>query len=413
MMRIAVVGAGPAGLMAAWAAARTGVRVVLFEKNDEPGKKILITGGGHCNLSNTLPVTAWPERFGKRGRFILPALAAFPTDALRRWLGDRGVPTEAPDGRHWYPASRSARDVRNALADAATEAGVEWRFQTGIDRIVAGPDGFSLGGDRFDRVVLACGGLSYPGTGSTWDGCRLAEALGHTVAPPVPALVGLRARNALTDLSGLVFETARVTVKLKSVGTVTGRGELLLTHNGISGPAVLDLSGTVAEALSKGGDAAEVAVRVEWLDGKDSAFWQDVFADWRRTRGGGAVAALLRDFFPNRFARSLCRLAGIGDDVTAATLTAAGSRKVAEALSGFQFFVNDTEGFNKAIVTRGGVRTGEIDPTTLASRRVDGLFFAGEMIDVDGPCGGFNLHWAMASGKLAGECAARLQSPTP
>ncbi|MCC8166750.1 MAG: aminoacetone oxidase family FAD-binding enzyme [Planctomycetes bacterium] len=407
MMRIAVVGAGPAGLMAAIAAARPGVRVVLFEKNDEPGKKLLITGGGHCNLSNTLPVTDWPERFGKRGRFILPALTAFPQDALRRWLGDRGIPTEAPDGRHWYPATRSARDVRKALQDAATEAGVEWRYRTGVDAVEALSDGFRIGGDRFDRLVLACGGLSYPGTGSTWDGCRMAEALGHTVVLPVPALVGLRARNAMTDLAGLVFETARVFVKVKGVGTVQGRGELLLTHNDISGPAVLDLSGTVAEALARLGDAAEVAVRVEWLDGKDVAAWQDEFAEWRRTRGRSAVAVLLRDFFPNRFARELCRLAGIGDDRSAATLPAGNAIELAEALAGFQILVTGTEGFAKAIVTRGGVKTGKIDPATLASRRVEGLYFAGEMIDVDGPCGGFNLHWALASGRLAGENAAR------
>ncbi len=407
MMRIAVVGAGPAGLMAAIAATRPGVRVVLFEKNDEPGKKLLITGGGHCNLSNTLPVPDWPERFGKRGRFILPALTAFQQDALRQWLGDHGVPMEAPDGRHWYPASRSARDVRKALAEAATGAGVEWRFRRGIDSNAPGADGFTIDGDRFDRIVLACGGLSYPGTGSTWDGCRMAEALGHTVVPPVPALVGLRARNAMTDLSGLVFETARVSVKLKGVGTVQGRGELLLTHNGISGPAVLDLSGTVAEALSRSGDAAEIAVRVEWLEGMSIDSWQNEFAEWRQTRGNAPVAALLRDFFPNRFARELCRLAGIGDDVSAATLTAGGARKLAEALSGFQFFVNGTEGFAKAIVTKGGVKTGEIDPATLASRRVAGLYFAGEMIDIDGPCGGYNLHWAMASGRLAGDSAAR------
>ncbi|MCL2001199.1 MAG: aminoacetone oxidase family FAD-binding enzyme [Planctomycetes bacterium] len=410
MKRILVIGGGPAGLAAAIHAARIAVAVLILERNDQCGVKLLATGGGRANVGNLSPPEEWPARFGRHGRFILPALGFFPRKKLCDWLAGMGAPVHSPDGFHLFPISNSAKEVRNALTNEAKRLGVEIRRNARAEGFSPGEGGFSVsaGGREFaaDRVIIATGGNSLPSSGSTWDGCRLAEAVGHRVRPAFPGLVGLCAANLDPALAGLVLPGAEVFFRPNGGKKTSGGRELLLTHSGISGPAVLDLSAAVAQALTAKRPAA-VAVRIRWLSGMDRRAWLKKLEEWRTLRGAVAVSALLREFLPARLGCWLCRRAGIAEAANAAGLRAAGRDRLVELLAGFPAEITATEGWEKAMITRGGVEVRQVDPETLESRRVRGLHFAGETLDVDGPCGGYNLHWAFASGALAGTAAAK------
>lgn len=412
MKTVLIVGGGPAGLAAAIAAARRDARVVVLEKNPRCGVKLLATGGGHCNLGNLQPTSTWPDRFGKRGRFITPALAGLPTERYREWFSELGIDMAAADGFHLYPLSRDARQVRDALVAGASGLGVDIRTECKVERLdfTSSPGSkitgvhSSAGELRGDAVIIACGGMSLPGSGSTGDGYRLAELAGHTVAPPLPALVGLKAEDWDSDLAGLVLPDAAVVFRRKGKTAVTGRRELLLTHVGASGPAILDLSGDVAEALAAG-ERAEL--RISWLAAMGRAEWREQWSAWRKTQGTARPETLLAERLPKRLAKWLCARAGFPAAGNVAESKGVHVDRLVELLAEFPLAATATESWDKAIVTRGGVNVKEINPKTLESRLSPGLFFAGEVLDIDGPCGGYNLHWAVASGVLAGTAAAQ------
>ncbi len=396
MMSILVIGGGPAGLSAAIHAAEAGAQVTIAERNDQCGRKLLITGGGRANISNTLPVEKWPALFGKRGRFIMPAMECLPLPKLLAWFADLGVPLECVDNFHYFPQSNSAKSVRDALTARAHALGVQFRRSL---RLTSVPEGY-------DASIIATGGASYPSTGSTGDGYDLAKQLGHTIVPPAPGLVGLQTTSVPSDLAGLVLPEAEVVFKQKGRQEIHDTGELLLTHTSISGPAVLDISGTVAQALENAGGPVSLTIR--WLAAKDMAFWQSQLESWRKNKGGTPLLHLLRDFLPARMVRWLCATA-----VTPSILKAEQRDALARNLGGFQAEISATEGWNKAMITRGGISTSQINPASLESRLAGNVYFAGEVIDIDGPCGGYNLHWAFASGALAGKSATTRQRAQP
>ncbi len=402
-MKVCVVGGGAAGLSAAiHAASRAGAAVTLLEKNDRCGVKLLTTGGGHCNATNARPLAEWPALFGRRGRFIVPALEHMNRERLLAWFADMGQPLVSPDGFHYFPASRSARAVRDALTAEAARLGVRTLFSRRVGAIEPGGSSPGLavvteeGREQYDKVILACGGNSVPSTGSTGDGARIAKALGHRVSPPVPGLVGLRTDDLDRELAGLVLLDAVVSYSGRGGKTENGAGELLLTHTGVSGPAVLDLSATVGAALAAGERAI---LHIRWIAGQDRESWLARLAQWRTRSGGTSLPSLLKEFLPARLARWLCQRARA--ETTAANLSAPARDALADCLSAFPLRITDHEGWDRAMITRGGVDVRDVNPKTLESRVMQGLFFAGETLDVDGPCGGYNLHWAFASGALA------------
>ena len=400
-----VVGAGPAGLLAAIAAAELGRRVVLLEQLPRPGVKLLATGGGRCNLTNTLPPDEFPARFGRHGRFILPALDAFGPDALRRFLHSLGVPTAAPDGLHVFPVSDSAADVRRALVRRARELGVRLCLATTADALWIEGDALrgiqtSRGRVAANAVILATGGKGYPDLGATGSGYALAREAGHSIVEPTPALVSLVTRETWPrELAGLALSPAGVRIDLAGRPPACITGDLLFTHTGLSGPAVLDLSGDVAVLLR---DRSEVPLRLDLAPRTTRADWLARFDSWPLSEGRKTIRTLLAAHFPRALADVLCRLAGLDPATRPAQVSRPARRTLAGLLTALPLTVTATEGWDRAMITRGGVALKEVDPQTLRSRLVPGLAFAGEILDLDGPSGGFNLQWAFSSGHLAG-----------
>ncbi len=404
-LNVLVIGGGPAGLMAAIAAASNGARVAVCERNDQPGLKLLATGGGRCNLTNTAPADEFMAAFGRHGRFIQPALAAMDGEGLRAFFDGLGVPTFCEDGFHVYPRSNRARDVRDALVRRCGELGVTIITGARVTALIT--DGGAVKGVETPagpvlapRVIITTGGKSYAELGSTGDGYAMAAAVGHTIAPLVPALVGLVTRQRWpAEIAGVSIPAVRVWIDLPGQPKAGKKGDILFTHTGVSGPAVLDISGDVAELLAK---RKEVPIRIDLSPGAGRAQWRQRLDDWGHGKGWRAIGSHLAAHVPSSVAGVLCRLAGIDAELPAAEVSRAARNTLANLVTGLPLTITATEGFDHAMVTRGGVALKEVDPRTLASKIIRGLYFAGEALDLDGPCGGYNLQWALSSGHLAG-----------
>lgn len=405
-----MIGAGAAGFVAALFAARAGARVVLVEKTKAGGKKIVVSGGGRCNV---LPGEVDAGRFvsASSPRVLGRILGSWPLAAQRAFFeDDLGVQLALePETGKLFPASNRASDVRDALAAACLSAGVEMRFATAVTGLHSLPrTGAEPGGWRVEMaedtvharaVVLATGGLSVPNTGSDGFGLRAAARAGHTLAPTYPALTPLTADGAPhAGLSGVSLP-ARIRTPGAKGPAPAPRG-FLFTHRGYSGPSVLDVSHVSTLARMAG---REQAVEVQWTD-LDAPSWESAL----RAPGAGSVAATVRTHVPARLADALMEHADVPPDRSRAELTRDERRRLVAALTAFPLPVTGDEGYRKAEVTGGGVPLGEVDPGTLESRRAPGLFLCGELLDAFGPIGGYNFLWAWVTGRLAGLGAAKL-----
>jgi predicted Rossmann fold flavoprotein len=401
-MPIVVVGAGAAGLIAAIAAAERGGDVRLLERTRDGGRKILISGGGRCNI---LPMALEPDRFvsGSPSHLVRAMLRAWPLAAQRAFFERQvGVPIvlEADTGK-LFPASGRARDVRDGLVGAARRAGVRIQFDTRLTGLVPRDGRFEIGTSAgamaADAVVLATGGLSVPATGSDGAGLTLAARLGHTVHDTYPALTPLVADPAVHErLAGISLP---VRLRAKWRGRVTAAsGGFLFTHRGYSGPSVLDVSHVAVRSRMAGGDRA--AVRVAWTE-KDARAWERELDASR-----GLVLKIVARDLPPRLAEALLADAGVPLDRRSAELRRTERSALVEALTAFALPWTGDEGYKKAEVTGGGVALDEVYPRTLESRRHRGLFLCGEMLDAFGPIGGHNFAWAWATGRSAGLGAA-------
>lgn len=375
---VLVIGAGPAGMMAAGRAAELGACVLLIERNAGPGRKLLLTGNGRCNLANARDDLV--RQCGRAGSFLADACARFGTRATIEFFDRIGVSVTREADHRLFPSSGRATDVLAALSRWVHRAGVASRFGTRVTGVR--PDGprlavmTSAGVVRARAVVVATGGLSFPQTGSTGDGHEFAKAMGHEVTPRVPGEVPLRAGPAwVRSLPGVSLRGVVLSAAGKRV-----EGDIVFTHRGLSGPAALDLSRLAARAIAAGPVEAT-------LDLAPRLSADDVAA---------RVAAEARRH-PRRSARrNLCAaLEGLPERLAALVPDLA-------AVKALRFQIQGTEGFAKAVVTVGGVDLREVDPATMESRLVKGLHFAGEVLDLDGPRGGYNLQIAWTTGWVAG-----------
>ncbi len=404
---LAIVGAGAAGQFAAIAAAENGKRVVLLEQMPQPGMKLLASGGGRANLTTMQGHDEIVNAFGRQGRFMGAALAEMGPADVREFLARLGVKTVVDDKQRVHPASQRASDVQAALHRRMAQLNVATRVNCRVSRLWV-EDGRLVGVETSEGrivardVLLACGGRSWSKLGGTGGGYPLARQAGHSLVPLTPALVPLVTMEQWgRELAGVSLAEARVSIPLPKQSKAGITGDVLFTHRGLSGPAVIDLSGTVAELL---GQAESVPIHIELLAGVNESQWSRKLETWRANHGRREVATLLRDELPASLARLLCRQAGLAEDATISQLSAAGRQTLSKLLARLPLTVTDTEGFETAFVTRGGVKLKEVNPQTLESRLLPGLYLAGEILDLDGPTGGYNLQWAFASGWLAGHC---------
>ncbi|MBK9089677.1 MAG: aminoacetone oxidase family FAD-binding enzyme [Holophagales bacterium] len=407
---IVIVGGGAAGLLAAASSAArlreagSDAPVVVLEAAREPGRKILVSGGGHCNV---LPLREARARFVSTSprRLVDRFLDRFPLGAQRAFFEELlgGPLREEAESAKLYPPSNRARDVRDALVAHARDAGAEVRASMpvrGISRREDGGFDVRLDADSLaaSRVVLATGGRSVLAGGADAAGFDWVAALGHTIRPLCPALVPLTGSSpAHAALSGVSLE-AKVTAA-SGDQSVTTRGGFLFTHKGWSGPAILDASHVASRALA---DGRPFTVTVSF--GGSVEEWE---AALRPHSGSGSVLGVLRRTLPDRVSALVLSEAGVAAVEPLHRLTREARREVVRALSALPLPVEGTEGYRTAEVTAGGVALEEVDPGSGASRLVPGLFLAGEILDATGPIGGFNFQWAWATGKTAGEGAAR------
>jgi predicted Rossmann fold flavoprotein len=403
---VAVVGAGAAGLMAAIFAASEGRRVLLLERTRDGGRKILISGGGRCNI---LPATLAPERFvsSAPAQLLRRLLRAWPLDGQRRFFEqEAGLPLvlESATGK-WFPASNNARQVRDHLLKLAASRGVEIRFDSQVARVEpeAGLHEWRLQlrqGEpvRAKTVIVASGGLSVPATGSDGMGLEWARELGHRVHETYPALTPLTQKPPRhAALAGVSLEVS-LTAPVNGHRPFRTEGGFLFTHQGYSGPALLNISHLAVQSQQAGRPLQPIFVRWSKLE---APAWNELLQ-----HNPGPVSAVVRRHLPDRLADALLDESSVGKNQSTAQLRRDERQRLVEMLTRYPLPWNGHEGYRKAEVTGGGVALDELDPRTFESRLHPGLFLCGEMLDVFGPIGGYNFVWAWVTGRAAGVGAA-------
>ena len=408
MSNVIVVGGGAAGMMAAIFAARNGQNVTLLEKNEKLGKKIFITGKGRCNITNASEIEDLFSAVISNPKFLYSGFYSFTNDQVIHFFEELGVATKIERGNRVFPVSDRAADVIDALffhmkklnipvtQARASQICLEEGRVSGVET--------DCGFFPCRAAVLATGGCSYPATGSTGDGYEMARALGHTVVSPVPSLVPLEAKEDFCGkMQGLALKNVSLRVKNQKGKVVyQEQGELLFTHFGLSGPLVLSASAHMRDF------AREQYTCV--IDLKPALEEQKLDARLVRELSEQAnrdFQNVLGSLVPRLMVPTVIALTGIPGDRKAHDMTKGERRRLLEVLKGLVIHIRGPRPIAEAIITSGGVKVGEIDPKTMGSKKVPGLFFAGELIDVDAYTGGFNLQIAWATGRAAGESAAR------
>lgn len=405
MSRVIVIGGGAAGCMAAVAAAENGQQVTLYEKNEKIGKKLFITGKGRCNVTNGCPVEELFQNVVSNGKFLYSAFYGFDNNSVCDFFEKAGCMLKRERGERIFPLSDHSSDILRALEQRLRQSGVTVRLNTAVKRLwleqnkIAGvilADGRK---QEADAVVIATGGASYPSTGSTGDGYRFAREAGMQVTEIRPALVPFEVAGELCrSLQGLSLKNVSVRLLHRGKELYQGFGEMLFTHFGVSGPLILTASSFYAKAKVKGDCELlldlKPALSMEQLDKR---LLRD-FEENRKKQFKNALGGL----FPSRLIPVMIETSGIDPEKKVQDITREERRRFAEQIKGMRLAVTGTRNMQEAIVTQGGVSIKEINPSTMQSKRIEGLYFAGEVLDLDALTGGFNLQIAWSTGHLAG-----------
>lgn len=405
-MRIAVVGGGPAGMMAAIAAGEQGADVTLFDGNEKLGKKLYITGKGRCNVTNDADSSEFFKNIPRNPRFLYSCYAAFDNLALMKRIEDAGVPLKVERGGRVFPQSDKASDITKALERMMSKSGVRVCLRSKVKEIIPSDGGFDLclpGQTRhFDRVILACGGASYPSTGSDGSGYALAKGLGHTVTEILPSLIPIVTKEDwCRSLQGLSLKNVKLSAKAGKKLLFDELGEMLFTHFGISGPLVLSLSSVIA-----GKDLDGIDIRIDLKPGLTREQLERRLLRDFEERARGQISTVLDGLLPRSLTPVIAETAGVAAETAVSQVSRAQREALMDALKGLPVHAAGFRPIAEAIVTRGGVSVKEVDPKTMESKIVPGVYLCGEMLDVDGFTGGFNIQIAMSSGCAAGRAAA-------
>lgn len=397
---VCVVGGGAGGLMAGVFAGRGGGSVCIIERNSSVGRKLLKTGRGRCNFTHDGSVSDFVRAYGEYGRFLKHSLYSFSGDDVREFFAEHGVDGKVEKGGNVFPVSDKAGSVKRALLDAAAERGLKFFYGRRVEFVEKLGDSFFVkAGDveiNCGAVIIATGGKSWPGLGSTGDGYEIAKLLGHTIVEPRAALVGLIVEDGwVRGLQGVAVGEVKVWAKVGGK-KVSERGPLMFTDKGIGGPAVFNFSRFVVEKLAGGLD-----VYIDLLPAVSEDDLRKRIIDAAAESPKKGVVSFVSQFLPKRLAEA------VSPDVSLGQFGKNARNKLVETVKRLKLKVTGASGFAEATITRGGVNREEIDSKTMESKICPGLYFAGEVIDADGPCGGYNLQIAWSTGVLAGLSAVK------
>ncbi len=407
---IAVIGGGAAGMMASIYGILGGASVTLFEKNDRLGKKISITGKGRCNVTNDCDTQEFLKNVISNPKFLYASMGNFNTEDTKAFFENAGVPLKTERGRRVFPVSDSAHDIVSALKKTLYEYGVTVKNEKVLEIFTS--DGAvtglktSRGEYSFDAVIVATGGASYTGTGSDGDGYRFAKALGHLIVPLVPSLVPIETVEDVSEIMGLSLKNVTLKIRNNENGKIVFEelGEMLFTHFGLSGPLVLSASCHMKNMMRARYTALidfKPALDRQTLDSRVlSDFNKQLNRDFSNSLGG---------LLPAKIIPYIIKRTEIAPETKVNCITKEERTRLVDTLKSLSFDIKGFRPLNEAIVTQGGVKTSEINPSTMESRLVKGLYFAGEVIDVDAYTGGYNLQIAFSTGALAGKSAAEAE----
>jgi len=402
-----VIGSGAAGMMAAITAARENAKsVLLLEKLSKIGAKLKATGGGRCNLTNTLSNEDFMARFGRDGRFMSPALEALDHKDLMVFFSNIGVESHAPDGYRVFPITHSSSTIINAMEQEMYHLGVEVLCSQKVETLEH--DGTKVTGvhtstDTFhgDAVVIASGGMGYPVLGAEGDGYPMAEAVGHKVTDLFPAMMPLKVKETwVANCRADTIAKVHMYVDIKKYKKLSAKGDLIFTKGGIRGPVVLDFSREITPLLAKFDEVPVLANLTKGMNEEQirEHFKKEIAKDPHRN-----TLELIQTLLPESVSSALSKLAELDPTLGWNKLSGQARDKLIKLLAWTPLTINGHDGFKMAMITRGGISLKEIDPYTMQSKKLNGLYFCGEVMNIDGPCGGYNLQWSFASGYLAGK----------
>jgi hypothetical protein len=408
-----IIGTGPAGLMAAIFAAQAGARTIAVETNATAGRKLLLTGGGRCNFTHRGTAEETARAFGPKGRFLRYSLHKFPPDKVRGFFRALGLQSNVEQDGCVFPVTDRAGDVRDILLAEVRRLGAHFMFSTKVVNVTRQGEHFAVNSAGqvilAERVIIATGGLSFPDAGSTGDGYKFAGQLGHTVVPPRPSLVPLVALESWPgDLAGTSLENVKISTSIGKKKIVV-TGAMLFTHDGIGGPAVLQLSRFITDFLPSEKDPLRISI--DLVTDISEAELEKMILKQVSDHSKKTVVNILAEFVPKRLSQALCGQFDLADSLPANQLSKDLRIKLLYLLKAVSLSIVRTRPIAEATMTRGGVDATEVEPKTMESKICPGLFFAGEILDADGPCGGYNLQMCWSTGALAGSSAAQANNP--
>ena len=405
---VLVVGAGAAGIIAAWRAASIGARTILVEKTNRLGTKILISGGGKCNITHDGPLEDVLRAFRpNEARFIRPACYRFTNRQIVEMLTDRGLEVYTREDGRIFPVHQTAKDVVAILRSYLHDIGVDIRFDTAVNGLIVRNgkvDGIhtSMGDLRAPTVIVATGGSSYPNSGTTGDGWVWARSVGHTITKVRAALAPIYMENADPERSGVALRDVLLKARAGTKEIARWRGDLLFTHRGISGPTALGISRIVTEHLESGA----VSLEVDLAPDRSFEGLSEVVKAWCADNPKKQDASLVEQFVPKSLVKEVIEATQEKLDQTVPNFGQRGKNRLVEVLKGWPLGMVRTVPLEKGECVAGGISLDEVDPKSMKSKRIEGLFLCGEVLDVAGPVGGYNLQSAFATGFVAGDSAA-------
>jgi len=406
---VIIIGTGAAGMIASITAARAGKKVLLLEQQDKVGPKLKATGGGRCNLSNTLSNTDFMNSFGRNGKFMSDALNLLDHKDLIDFLGNIGVETHIPDGFRIFPVTHNSSTIIKALEKELLSLKVELSLNTKVLRLLLEKE--ELVGVQCTKeeevckflssnIIVATGGLGFPMLGANGDGYDFAKNLGHQVTDLYPAMLPLLTKETwVGECKADTIAKAQLKIDLPKAKKLKATGDLIFTSKGIRGPVVLDFSREVTPFLEK---HKEVPILVHMLKGMNE---EELRMHIKKETTNDPLISVLKTLLkllPESVIKELCKQVKADSSHTFKALNGQVRDNLIKILISTPLTITDHVGFKKAMITRGGVKLKEISPKTMQSKIIDGLYFCGEVVDLDGPCGGYNLQWSFSSGNLAG-----------